>query len=118
MGNINTFNTDNRVTRTVSVTSGQTESSAVYIAGTTLTAIYTPSTFTGSAITFLVSHDGITFKEYRNPAGSTVSITIVADTWCGILGVDFSAFNHIKLVCGSSQASTAELILQTRPTLT
>jgi len=98
---------------TVTIANGATVSSVASLLGTSLVGIVIPSNFVGSAATFLVSSDGITYQAFRNLSGTVVTAVVAASNSYGIVATDFLAWRFIKLVCDTVQTSEVTMIFQT-----
>lgn len=101
---------------TVTILDGQTVSSAAYLEGTSLVAVNIPAGFDGTALTFQVSSDGTTYYDYKKMLdGTAVVASVGANAAYATLSTDFSGYNYIKLVAGTSQTGDITLTLVTRP---
>lgn len=97
----------------VTISVGQTISSAADMRGTTLVGIEIPVNFSGTALEFQVDRDGSgTFLDYYATTGNKASMTVTAATAAiyGIVATDFVPVRRIKLVSGTSQAGTDAVI--------
>jgi len=90
---------------TCTVTSGQTVSAAIDTAGFRNMGLVVPSTFDGTAITFQVSHDNSTYSALYDILNNQVSMTISVSRNYDLPG-ELMAWRYIKIVCGTSQATT------------
>ncbi len=94
-----------RTTKTVTIASGQTVSSAALTEGD-LVGIRTPAALTGTSITFQTAFEDQVFLPYKKPAtGNPVSMAVAADGSYGIVPSDFKSFDYIKIVSGSTEAA-------------
>lgn len=99
---------------TVLILSGQTKSAAVSLRGTTICGIYVPSSFTGASISFEASPDGVTFSPIKSPAGTLLSIPVVAGDYASLYPLDFVGIEFLKLVSASAEAADRSIILSLR----
>jgi hypothetical protein len=90
---------------------GQSETSAIKLNERTVTGfIVSGSTITGTAVTFLVSFDGIIFYPLYDYDSSEVSITVAGSArGYNLNPLLFTPWNHIKARLGTS----ASAVLQT-----
>jgi hypothetical protein len=95
-------------TATVAVDAATSES--VCIDGYAIGMVYLPSTFDGTTVTFTVcdTEDG-TYLAYEAADGTAVTITTNASSAFALPEGLFGA-PYMKLVCGSTQTTTATLI--------
>lgn len=100
----------------VVISSGGTKSAAVSLAGTTLTGIYMPATFTGTAVTFeaATSLTG-TYLPVQDGAGSAISKTVAASQYIKIDPGDFAGVRFLKIVSGSTEGADRTVTLSLRP---
>ena len=89
----------------VDISENATDSLAVDVAGTTPVGVYTPSTITSSSITFKASHDGSTFVPVENGSGGNLSKTVSGGEYIPLDPADFAGIQHLKIICGSSEAA-------------
>lgn len=96
---------------TCTVTSGQTVSAAVDLAGVRNWALIVPSTFDGTTITFQTSDTlGGTYVAMNDITGTPVSMPIAASNAYDVPG-ELAALRFLKIVCGTAQATTDTLFL-------
>ena len=100
----------------VVISSGGATSAAVDLRGTTLTGIYLPATFTGTALTFSASTslDG-TYLPVYDGAGSAISKTVAQGQYIKISPVDFAGIQYLKIISGSTEGADRTLTLAIRP---
>ena len=92
-----------------------TTSTPIWLKGFELTGIVIPATFTGTAITFQASLDGVNYYTLKNTySGAAVSYTVTTSSFYAIAPADFAGVNYIKIVSGSTEGSTRTLNLATR----
>lgn len=65
---------------TVTILSGATVSNAADFHSTTFSGIVLPAAFTGTALTFQVSPDGVDYQLLYGPTGAAVSLTVAGAT--------------------------------------
>jgi hypothetical protein len=94
-------------TITATISSGQTISAGVNLFGTRLVGLVVPAGLTSTALTFLVSDDGITYYPLmQNVDGDVLTITVDATAKAYPLNPwIFAAWSFIKLVGGSIEAA-------------
>jgi hypothetical protein len=96
--------------RTVSVAVNGTTTDEIDLGrGQQLFGIFVPSTFDGTTITMTASPtSGGTFVTVQDGYGSTFTITTTASRYAPIPDLGITAgLRYIKLVCGSTQTTTA-----------
>lgn len=93
---------------TCTVTSGNTTSGEVDLAGCQLVGIYVPSTFDGTSITLTAAPTaGGTHVTVQDGYGSTYTITTTASRYVPIPNLAITAgIVFLKMVCGTSQSTT------------
>jgi len=100
---------------TATILAGETISSAVSLSGTSLAGIDIPAGFEGTSLTFLVSSDGVTYREYKRMSdGALVTAVVGSNAAYASNYTDFVAYNFIKLVV-DAQVADIKITLQTRP---
>lgn len=87
----------------VEIESGNTKSDAINTQNKTLKGFITPSTLTGTTVTFEVSLDGTNFY-----ALDDVSISVAANKAYALEADKFAGWHKIKIVSGSSEAADRE----------
>jgi hypothetical protein len=92
------------VVGTFSITSGQTVSDAINLNNRTLLGLQF-ATFTGVAVTFQGSSDGITYVAVKDTAGASVSFTVASDTYVVIQPAILAGLKFVKLVSGSAEGA-------------
>lgn len=102
---------------TVTITSGQTQSGAVDLDGTTLCGLLLPSTFDGTTITFQTSDTlAGTYVDIQDGTGASASVTCAASKYIALDPLAFAGIRFLKLTAGTSQSTTDTIIiLATRP---
>lgn len=81
-----------------------------------MVGIYTPSSLTGTALTFTGSADGSTFVTVLDVGGaSTYSCTMAASRYIPVDPRVFAGLQHVRLVSGSSEASARTFTVVQRP---
>lgn len=97
---------------TATIGASGTTTGAIPLGGFCLCGILFPATFTGTAITFLASPDGTTYKVLKaTTSGTTLSYTVAQDTFAAIDPKDFQGVNYLKIVSGSTEGSARTLKL-------
>lgn len=96
----------------VTIASGSTDSSAIDVGGHTMLAIYFPTGFTGSTVTFKGSSDGTTYYAIYS-GGAAVSETVVANSYVSIDAniTALTPYRFLKIVADAqSGARTMHLL--------
>ncbi len=97
---------------TLTIASSGTESTALKITDQVAFGLQMPAAFTGTSITFLVSADnGATFQALYDSTGTTQVSMSVAASRSYDLPAELTAWDHVKIVSGSSEASARSLIV-------
>ena len=101
---------------TVVIADSATVSSAADLNGTTLVGIDIPAGFDGTAMTFQVSSDGVTYYTYKKLAdGLAVTAVVGANASYATVPTDFAGYRFIKLVAGTAQTGAITITLKTIP---
>lgn len=105
---------------TATIASGASLSGALNIAGKGLVRILMPAAFSGTALTFQTSMDGVTYYNLYKPDGTEYSVTVAAARAIVLPPADFAGFNYLKVRSGTSGAATTEgadrsVVLVARP---
>lgn len=101
-------------TSQVVIASGQTTSAALDLAGKTPCGVYLPAALTGTALTFLVSHDGSTYVTVATGAGADYSVTVAADKYVPLDYTKFLGVRYLKLKSGSTELAARTIQVATR----
>lgn len=96
-------------TATATIANGATVSDAVDMRGYSGGGYALPSTFDGTALTFQVSVDGVTYQTLYDQYGSPLSITVAASRSFP-LPQEIFGWAYFKFVAGTAQSTTATLI--------
>lgn len=89
-----------------SIASGQQVSSIIKCGGFTLCGILLPPAFSGIALTFLASVDGVNFYPVVNTyAGTPLSYVVAQGEFVAINPVDFYGINYLQVKSGSSESA-------------
>ena len=98
------------VATTATIAISTTTSAAIQMQGLSLVGIQLPAAFTGTALTFQVSVDGVTYQPlYTSTSGTALSYTVAAGHYVAINPQDFYGANYIKIISGSSEAAARTL---------
>lgn len=90
-------------------------SAAVQLQGFVLCGIMVPAAFTGVALTFLVSINGVDYYPLRSTtSGTALSYTVAQGQYIAIDPKDFYGVNYLKVVSGSAEAAARTLNLAVR----
>jgi hypothetical protein len=95
----------------VTISSGQTTSTALDCGGCNLVGIIFPAAFTGATVSFEGSVDGTNFYTMKNDTGSTLSLTASTSSFVAIVPSDFAAAGHLKIVSASSEGADRTITL-------
>lgn len=83
-----------------------TQSNIISTGGLSLCGILMPAAFTGTAITFQMSIDGINFYPvYSTTSGTVLTYTVAASTYAAIDPVPFYGVSYLKLQSSNIQAA-------------
>lgn len=94
---------------TVTIAQSGSTSSVVTANGRAIYGLVMPSTFTGTAITFTVSHDGSTFQELRKAdSDAAVSVSVTASKSYD-LPTQLAAWPYFKIVSNGNEAAARSL---------
>ena len=105
---------------TVTILSGATVSDAADFHSTTFSGIVMPQAFTGTTLTFQVSHDGVLYQLLYGPTGSAVSMTVAGATpartysFTADIANELSHWRWVKVVSGSAEGADRSVILWAR----
>lgn len=98
-----------------SIANGAQFSSVINCAGFVLCGIFLPAAFTGTALTFLASLDGITFSPiHSTTSGSALSYTVAQGNFCAIDPKDFYGVNYLQIKSGSAEGAARSLVASLR----
>jgi hypothetical protein len=95
----------------VVIANGDTVSSAAFMKNGVAGAIQLPAALTGTALTFQVSYDGVTYTALYGTDGNAVSYTVAASRVIPLNKEVFAAFPFIKLVSGSAEGAARTLTI-------
>lgn len=95
---------------TITIANGEATSTAFDARGFATFGIVLPASFTGTSLTFQVSHDNSTFQALHNTAGNAVSQT-VAQGKSYILPAELAPWRYFKVVSGSNEAAARTLVV-------
>lgn len=88
------------------IANGQQESSVINCGGLVLCGILLPAAFTGTALTFEASVDGVNFFAVKNTtSGTALSYTVAQGTYAAIDPKDFQGIQYLKIKSGSSEGA-------------
>ena len=98
----------------LTISASGTTSDAANTFGNTPIALYMPGAFTGTALTFLVSHDGSAWvtaqkdgEDYTEEASASQMIPLDPQVMAGV--------NHLKVVSNGTEAAQRVIQLACRP---
>lgn len=106
--------------QTVTIANGATTSAEIDLEDQVIVGLYTPSTFDGTTITLTTAPTagGTHYPVAASNAASTAyTITTTASTYTPVKCDEVTlGLRYIKIVCGTSQSTSAtDLLLVTRP---
>lgn len=104
---------DRTIPVTVTIANGATVSGAADLAGATVLAVRTPAALTGTAMTFQVSDDGVTYVPLYND-GTLYSITVATSRGIPVNKALFEPWDYVKAVSGSAEGADRSIVLVTR----
>lgn len=88
-----------------------TVSSVINCNGKVLCGVLLPAAFTGTALTFLASVDGINFFAVKSTtSGTALSYTVAQGTYCAIDPKDFQGINFLQIKSGSTEVAARTLL--------
>lgn len=94
--------------QTVTIASGQTVGSGVDGAQFTVAGLLVPAVFTGTAVTFQVSADGLTFVGLYDITGAAVSVAVVANRAYDLPG-ELMPWAYWNIVSNATEAGSRTL---------
>ena len=97
-----------RTFQPLTIASSATTSDAVILGGKVLVGLVMPGTFTGTTITFTVSHDGTTYQALYDDTNTQVSMTVAASRNYALPDT-LAAWPYFKIVSGSSEGGARTL---------
>lgn len=101
---------------TATIADAATESDAIDLSGTTLTAIAFPASFEGAALTLKAAENhGATYVDVYESNGLALTITGSAAQIVTIEPAKLAGLQYIKLVADTAQTGATTLTLMTRP---
>jgi sRNA-binding protein len=101
----------------VTILNGQTVSGAADLQSGHLLGFALPAAFTGTAITFKVSVDGVTYQDLYNPSNNAVSITVTqarSYAFTHDIAAQVSNWRYLKIVSGSAEGADRDIMLWVR----
>jgi len=96
-------------TTTATIAASGTKTDAIEIKASVAFGVALPATFTGTALTFEVSTDNVTYQALHNTSGA-VSLT-VAQGKSYALPAELTAWPWFKIVSGSTEGSARSLVI-------
>lgn len=100
------------VVAAASIAMSASASGAIYMGGLSLVGIQLPAAFTGTALTFQVSLDGVTYQPlYTSTSGTALSYTVAQGHFVAINPQDFYGAIYIKIISGSTEAAARALLV-------
>ena len=97
------------------ITSGNTDSSAVDVAENGVCGLEIPSAFTGSSISFKVtSNPNGTYQTLTNSDGTTYTLTVAAGKNIIVRPINLAGWRFMKLVSGSTESADRKINIMAR----
>lgn len=96
--------------QTLTIASGQTVSSVASTAGSAMFGLKLPAAFTGTVLTFQVSHDNVTFQALYDEFNVAVSVTVAISRSYNLPSA-LCAWPYFKVVSGSAEGAARSLVL-------
>jgi len=93
---------------TVTIANGASLSGAVSLGAGDPVSIQMPTAFTGTQLTFQVSHDNSTFQNLYDAAGSEVTVTVAASRNVPLPSPLQAGWRYLKIRSGTAATPTAE----------
>lgn len=106
---------ETNATLTASIANGGTTSATVSIAGVGIGGFQMPAAFTGTALTFNVSADGVTFAGLYSEANTRISVTVAAGRAYSLPAYWFSSWRYVQVISGSAEGAARDITLLTIP---
>lgn len=94
----------------VVIASGQTVSAALDCGGFSLVGLVIPAAFTGTAITFQVSADGVTYQPLYDSSNTVVSITVAQGRSYALAPTNFQGAAFLKIVSGTAEGAARTIV--------
>lgn len=94
-------NAENANSQTVTITSGNSITSAIDLGRERLAGIGIPAAWTAASIGFTVSHNGTTFYDLFDRNGNEYLLSVAADRCITLDIADLSAYRFIKVRSGT-----------------
>lgn len=98
---------------TVTIAASGTTSAAVAVGAGVPVGIAFPAALTGTAVTFQVSQDGVTYRNLYD-AGAAYSVTFTASVYEGLKAALFAGAAFVKVVSNGTEAAERTIELVTR----
>ena len=99
---------------TVTIANGGTVSNGVDLGDAQLAGIILPAAFTGVALTFQGSHDGVTYFAVTKLDGTTLTAVVAPAKYVQVPIDALQGVRFLKVVSGSAEAAARNIILMLR----
>lgn len=86
----------------VTIANGTSLSDAIEFGGDALVEIVMPAAWTAAGLTFQVSHDGVTYQNLYDAAGTEVQISVAASRNVRLSPTDWIGVPYLKVRSGTS----------------
>lgn len=87
------------------IANGGTTSSVVDLQGRGVVAIIIPAAFTGTAITFSMSHNNVTFQVCYNTANTALTATVTQGRTYMIAPTDLIGARYLKIISNAAEGA-------------
>lgn len=94
----------------VTIANEGTTSTAFDARGYATFGLIMPASFTGTSVTFVVSHDNVLYQTLTDSSGNAVALTVAVEKSYK-LSDDLAPWRYFKIVAGTSQAAARTLTL-------
>jgi hypothetical protein len=105
---------NSRQSLTATIANGATISDAQAIYAQTVCGIITPATLTGTALSFQVSQDGVTYYPLYDSTNTLMSVTVGASRAYTFDPAAFNPWNFVKVVSNATEGGSRAFVLAVR----
>ena len=109
-----TINNPIYTTNAVTIASGQTTSGSIDLQGSGLVAMIMPAAFTGTAVTFQISPDDVTYYDLYNTNNTQLSASITQGRAYLFVPGDFVGVRYLKVKSNASEGGSRIITLLSR----
>lgn len=93
----------NMFSDTVTISNGTTTSGVIDLQGRGVVAIVIPAAFTGTAITFSMSPNNVTFQTMYNSSNSALTTTVTQGRTYAVTPTDLIGARYLKIISNASE---------------